>query len=114
MFRFEMRYKVRYKLPLLQLHFKGCNGNIQVLKFTHEGAPVIKSLQRKKDYRSLSLSDSLLYDKTGELSILFFYNLHTYFHCFFVGRQQFVVTFGQRFFQCQHHILCLDHRVGFE
>jgi len=28
MFRFEMRYKVRYKLPLLQLHFKDCNGNI--------------------------------------------------------------------------------------
>ena len=87
MFRFEMRYKVRYKLPLLQLHFKGGKGNIRMLKFTHEGAPVIKSLQRKKkDYRSLSLSDSLLYDKTGELSILFFYNLHTYFHCFFVGR----------------------------
>ena len=28
-----MRHKVRYKLPLLQLHFKGGNGNIQVLRF---------------------------------------------------------------------------------
>ena len=95
MFRFEMRYKVRYKLPLLQLHFKDCNGNIRVLRFTHEGVTVIKSLQRKKKTTALSLSDSLLYDKTGELSILFFYNLHTYFHCFFVGRQKFVVAFGQ-------------------
>gem|GEM_PF-2397549 len=43
-----MRYKVRYKLPLLQLHFKGCNGNIRVLRFTHEGVIVIKSLQSKK------------------------------------------------------------------
>lgn len=65
MFRFEMRYKVRYKLPLLQLHFKGGKGNIQVLRFTMR--EVCNQIITKKKTTSLSLSDSLLYDNNGRI-----------------------------------------------